>query len=97
MTHRSHKQYNFVQRRPKSKPKCHQFSRYLESSHEKEKYFIETENVSFRVSIQPPTMAMLQPQMKAPEFKGTAVVNGEFKEVKIDFLPSSFFQNIVFL
>ena len=28
-------------------------------------------------------MAMLQPQMKAPEFKGTAVVNGEFKEVTI--------------
>jgi len=28
-------------------------------------------------------MASLQPQMKAPEFKGTAVVNGEFKEIKL--------------
>ena len=39
--------------------------------------------VSFRVSSNQTTMAMLQPQMKAPEFKGTAVVNGEFKEVTI--------------
>jgi alkyl hydroperoxide reductase subunit AhpC len=30
-------------------------------------------------------MAGLQPQMKAPAFKGTAVVNGEFKEVGINF------------
>merc|ERR1712098_610680 len=36
-----------------------------------------------RCIISIPTMA-LQPQMAAPKFKGTAVVNGQFKEISLD-------------
>ena len=77
VTNRSHKQYNFVQSRLKSEPIfaiCQVFPQDGKSI-----WF------SFRVSTKS-TMSMLQPQMKAPEFKGTAVVNGEFKEVKTNSL-----------
>ena len=54
VTHRPHKQYNFVQWRPKSKTKCRQFSRYLESSHGKEKYLKPRVSVSESQSNYPP-------------------------------------------
>ena len=43
-------------------------------------------------------MAALQPQMKAPQFKGTAVVGGQFKEVTASpLLLSLFFIKFVFI
>ena len=48
------------------------------------------QNFGFRVSFPKKSiMASLQPQMKAPEFKGTAVVNGEFKEVGLQWICAS--------
>ena len=66
------------------------FLRGRRASQMRRSIFNINQNFGFRVSFPKKSiMASLQPQMKAPEFKGTAVVNGEFKEVGLQWICAS--------